>query len=232
MEHPYPFTVDLLKQVIGKAPVFFPAHRKKEMEDLCEKFKDDKGSSLADIEKAIVDFGREIWPYRKSFWSIHDTDGKPKEEQYLREEAKKEGIMKKYEEFLQKGGKHEDLKNGSQQFESFFSPEEKGALIRARLQAHTRLVGEIHDLCGGDRMNECTIYFARYKHEQAELDQLIAVFRTLAEKTKKYRDEILNRSHVFESGWSGVERETTRTEVEAAIEYYDAMRKSEGFIGK
>ncbi len=232
MEHPFPFTVDLLKQVIDKAPVFFPAHRRKEMEAALAQFRANTSATLANIEKAIIDFGREIWPYRKSFWSIHDTDGKPKEEKYLREEIEKEGIMKKYEAFLQKGGKHGDLKYGSQQFESFFLPEEKVALIRARLQAHERLVGEIHDLCGGDRMNECTIYFARYKKEQAELDQLIVSFRALAEKTKKYRDEILNRAHVFEAGWSGVERETTRTEVEAAIEYYDAMRKSEGFIGK
>ncbi len=232
MEHPYPFTVDLLKQVIAKAPVFFPAHRKKTMEDVCEKFKNDAGTSLADIEKAIVDFGREIWPYRKAFWSIHDTDGKPKEERYLREETKKEGILDKYEDFLKKGGQHEDVRAGSQRFEIFFTPDEKTSLIRARMNAHERLVGEIKDLCGGDRVNECTIYFAKYKEEQKELDSLIAEFRALADKTKKWRDEIVNRAHVFESGWSGVERETTRTEVEAAIEYYQSMRQVEGFIGK
>lgn len=232
MEHPYPFTLDLLKQVIAKAPVFFPAHRKKAMEDVFEKFRSDMGASLTDIEKAIVDFGREIWPYRKAFWSIHDTDGKPKEEQYLREETKKEDILEKYEDFLQKGGQHEDLRAGSARFETFFTPEEKISLIRARMNAHERLVGEIKELCGGDRMNECTIYFSKYKEEQTELDSLIAEFKALAEKTKKWRDEIVNRAHVFESGWSGVERETTRTEVEAAIEYYQSMRKSEGFIGK
>jgi len=232
MEHPYPFTIDLLKQVIDKAPVFFPARRKKEMKAVLEQLRINIFVPLADIEKTIVDFGREIWPYRKAFWSIHDTDGKPKEESYLREETKKEGILAQYENFLKKGGQHEDLRAGSQRFEVFFTPEEKISLIRARMNAHERLVGEIKDLCGGDRVNECTIYFAKYREEQTELDSLIAGFRALAEKTKKWRDEIMNRAHVFESGWSGVERETTRTEVEAAIEYYQSMRKSEGFIGK
>ncbi len=232
LEHPYPFTVDLLRQVIDKAPVFFPAHRKKEMEAMMTQCQQDIRTPLPHIEKMIVDFGREIWPYRKAFWSIHDTDGKPKEESYLRDETKKEGVLAKYDDFLKKGGKHEDLKVGSARFESFFTSDEKAALIRARMNAHERLVGEITELCGGDRMNECTIYFARYKQEQTELDELIARFRALAEKTTKWREEILNRARVFESGWSGVERETTRTEVEAAIEYYDAMRASEGFIGK
>lgn len=232
MEHPYPFTVDLLKQVIEKAPVFFPVRRKNEMMDVLQSCQKDIRTPLAHIEKAIVDFGREIWPYRKAFWSIHDTDGKPKEESYLREEAEKENVLTKYESFLKKGGGHEDLKFGSKRFEDSFTAEEKTALVRARLNAHERLVGEIRELCGGDRVNECTIYFAKYKQEQMELDKLIFNFRALAERTKKYRDEIVNRAHVFESGWSGVERETTRTEVEAAIEYYQAMRKSEGFIGK
>lgn len=232
MEHLHPFTLDLLQQVIAKAPVFFPAHRKKAMEATLAQLQQNTAASLIDIERAIVDFGREIWPYRKAFWSIHDTDGKPKEEHYLRNELTKENVLPRYEEFLRKGGKHEDLKAGSQRFETFFTPEEKTMLIRARMNAHEQLVGEIKNLCGGDRVNECTIYFAKYKEEQAQLDALITTFKSFAEKTKKWRDEIMNRAQVFESGWSGVERETTRTEVEAAIEYYQAMRKTEGFIGE
>lgn len=230
MDHPYPFTIDLLRQVIGKAPVFFSGDRKKKMEMTLAHFESDTAASLVDIERAIVDFGREIWPYRKAFWSIHDTDGKPKEERYLKEELQKVGVLSRYDDFLKKGGRHEDLKNGSTRFETFFQPEEKAALVQARLNAHERLVAEIHDLCGGDRQNECTVYLGKYKQEQQELDGLIASFKTLAGKTKKWREEILNRAHVFETGWSGVERETTRTEVEAAIEYYQAMRRAEGFF--
>lgn len=233
MEHPYPFTVDLLKQVIDKAPVFFPARKKREMLATFVKMQKNTKTRRQDIEQAIIDFGREIWPYRKSFWSIHDTDGRPREEQYLLAAAKKEGVDRTYASFVKKGGSYDDLRYGSARFEEFFQPEEKAALVRARMDAHEKVVREIHELCSGERVNQCTMYFARYRQEQVKIDTLIAAFRVLASKTKKWREEILHRAHVFETGWSGVERETTRTEVEAAIDYYRSMLTHyNGFLGQ
>ena len=218
--HKYEYTLDILKQVIGKAPKFFPVERKKEMLAELKSFRDDASMPVAKIEDAIISFGREIWPYRKSFWHVHD-EAKIEEEQYIRERLK-DALREKYETFLRKGGRIEDIRKEAQldELETFFTPEELAELVEAKISAHDKVVKEVESLCVGEKSGVCTDAIASYKEEQKKIDELIVQLKTLSASSGKWEAEILDKVRIFEAGWSGLEREVDAADVAGEIDYY------------
>ncbi len=218
--HRYEYTLDLLRQVIDKAPKFFPVERKKEMLVTLETFRKDPATAREKIEDAIIAFGKEIWPYRKSFWQVHD-EAKIEEEQYIREKLLNE-LREKYETFLRKGGRIEDLRKEAQvdELETFFTPEELAKLVEAKLTAHDKVVDEVESLCAGAKNQVCTDALGAYKEEQKKIEELINQLRHLARESGKWEAEILDKAHVFEAGWSGIEREVLAEDVKGEIDYY------------
>ncbi|MEW5902387.1 MAG: hypothetical protein AB1715_13060 [Acidobacteriota bacterium] len=221
MLHKYQFSLDLLRQAIAKAPRFFPSGRKQDMTDALAAFEADPNASQEDIEAAITAFGKEIWPYRKAFWHIHDTDGRHDENRYLAEMLSP-GLRAKYEEFLGKGYRVEDVRRGGV-FEDFFTPEEKQALIETKLMAHDRVVEAIESLCVGEHKQVCEDALAGYRAEQQKIEKLIADLKAYAGRSEKWRAEILDKVKVFEAGWSGLEKEVTVDDVRGEIDYYQGV---------
>jgi hypothetical protein len=217
----YQYSLDLLRQVIAKAPNFFPSGRRLDMEDELRRLEGDSTALREAIENTIIVFGREIWPYRKAFWHIHDTDGRHDEDRYLRESMAPE-LTARYDEFLKKGFSIKDIRHGGE-FESFFTPEEKQQLIAAKLAAHDKVVAAIEALCAGEHKEVCENALAGYKEEVKRIEGLIAELRSLAEKSEKWRPEILDKVRTFEAGWSGLEREVTAEDVKGEIDYYQGV---------
>lgn len=218
--HRYEYTLDLLKQVIDKAPKFFPVERKKEMLLELKTFRADENTPIVKIEDAIISFGREIWPYRKSFWRVHD-EAKIEEEQYIREKLNP-SLREKYETFLRKGGRIEDIRKEAQldELETFFTPEELAELVEAKIGAHDAVVKEVESLCVGEKSAVCTDALADYKKEQEKIDELINQLEHLAGESEKWQAEILDKVRVFKEGWSGLEREVAADDVRGEIDYY------------
>lgn len=218
--HRYEYTLDLLRQVIDKAPKFFPAERKKEMLAEFKSFREGADTPVSKIEDAIISFGREIWPYRKSFWHVHD-EAKIEEEQYIREKLK-DALGEKYETFLRKGGRIEDIRKEAQldELETFFTPEELAELVEAKISAHDKVVKEVESLCVGEKSGVCTDAIGLYKEEQKKIDELVAQLKALAGQSGKWEAEILDKVRIFEAGWSGLEREVRSEDVAGEIDYY------------
>ncbi|TAL19212.1 hypothetical protein EPN90_04575 [Patescibacteria group bacterium] len=217
----YQYSLDLLRQVIGKAPRFFPSGRKTDMLDALAKLEREPGTTPKMIDDAIIVFGREIWPYRQAFWHIHDTDGRHDEDLYLREALAPE-LRAKYEAFLRKGLRVEDIRRGGE-FEQYFSPVEKQALIDAKLLAHDRVVEGIETLCAGEKKAACDDALSRYREEQKKIEALIAELSSLAAKSEKWRSEILDKVRTFQAGWSGLERGVAAEDVKGEIDYYSGV---------
>lgn len=218
--HRYEYTLDILKQVIEKAPDFFPQERKKEMEKALAALRADAATPRQKIDEAIISFGKEIWPYRKAFWAVHD-ESKIEEEQYIREKLSP-AVREKYEIFLRKGGRIEDIRTeaGLDEMETYFSPEELSELVGAKLAAHDRVVSEVEALCAGNKKEVCTDALGRYKEEQKKIDEAISQLLALAANSGKWEAEIKDKVRVFEAGWSGLEREVSAGDIAGEIDYY------------
>lgn len=219
--HKYQYSLDLLRQVIAKAPKFFPSGRRTDMEDELARLEADPNSSRDAIESATIAFGKEIWPYRKAFWHIHDTDGRHDEAAYIKEALPPE-LRAKYEEYMRKGGNVKEVRFGGD-FESHFTPEEKQALIEAKLAAHEKVVDGIESLCVGEHKQVCEDALVRYREEEKRIEGMIAELRGFADKSEKWRPEIMDKVRTFEAGWSGLERETSADEVKGEIDYYQGV---------
>lgn len=219
--HKYQYSLDLLRQVIDKAPKFFPSGKRTDMEDGLARLSADPATSREAIEEAITAYGKEIWPFRKAFWHIHDTDGRHDEGTYLKEALSPE-LRAKYEEYLKKGGDIRDVRLGGD-FESHFTPEEKHELIEAKLSAHDKVVAGIESLCVGEHKQVCEDALVRYREEQKMIAGLLVELRSFADKSEKWRPEILDKVKTFEAGWSGIEKEVSSDDVKGEIDYYQGV---------
>ncbi len=218
--HKYQYTLDLLKQVIDKAPKFFPEERRAKMLASFGEMKNDPSVPREKIEDAVIAFGKEIWPYRKAFWHVHD-EARLEEEQYIREKLSS-SLKGKYEQFLSRGGRIEDIKKEAQleDLETFFTSDEMAEIVAAKLSAHDRVVAEVNSLCGGEKKDVCTGALEKYQKEMEEISELIGQLKKLAEQSEQWQGEILDKVRVFEEGWSGIEREVEKSDVKGEIDYY------------
>ncbi len=219
--HRYQYSLDLLRQVIAKAPRFFPSGKRQDMQDALAAFEKDPSASCEAIDAAITAFGKDIWPYRRAFWHIHDTDGRHNEDAYLRQALGPE-LEAKYEAFLKKGYRVDDIRRGGI-FEDFFTADEKTKLIEAKLTAHDQVVAGIEDLCAGEHKQTCEDALGGYKEEQKRIEALIAELKTYAARSEKWAPEIADKVKTFEAGWSGLEREVTAEDVKGEIDYYQGV---------
>ena len=133
-----------------------------------------------------------------------------------------EPLRAKFDAYLRGGGGISDVRRGGE-FESFFSPEEKHAIIEAKLAAHDRVIADIDALCAGEKKNVCETHLGKYTSEQATIVTLIESLRRLAERSEPWRGEILDKVRTFELGWSGVEHEVRAEDVRGEIDYYHGV---------
>lgn len=211
-------TLDSLKQTIDRAPKFFPADRRKAMLEEASMVTDDKKA-----EELIVSFGKEIWPFRKAFWHIHDTDGRAKEAAAIKDGIADEALKEKLAIFLRTDGTIADIGRGTAAFERFFTPDEKAALVEAKLNAHDRIVADIESLCVGPKKDVCENHLADYKNKVSEIEKLLEGLRRLAVGSEKWGPEILDKIHTYDLGWSGAEREPSADAVRGDIDFYQGV---------
>lgn len=219
MLHPHTHSLKLLELAISAAPAFFPDERRVMMHAEYERLATDTTSTLGDIEACLIEFGREIWPYRRAFAELHDRQGRQHEDAYLQEVLEKKGLKEKYLNFLAKGGRVEDVRQGGE-FEVFFTPEERATVSAAKIDVHNRVVAELTTRCHGPEAEACTTLVSQYRAEQQEVFGLLAQLSALAAQSEKWGPEIHGKVAAFEQGWSGVERDVRAEEVRGEIDYY------------
>jgi len=229
MNHPFASSLDLLKRTIDMAPDFFSAEKKQVMMRRHEELVGDPKTTRGAIDQAIIECGKEIYPYRKAFWMIHNRFGRDIENRSIKDAVKDTALKEKLDRFLKTAGTIADIGRGTRAFDDFFVPEERVVLMEAKLAAHDRVVSEIHSLCTGPEKDTCTTHIGEFKAEQEQIEKLIVLFRAMAERSDKWRAEILDKARTFDEGWSGLEREVREEDVRGEIEFYaGAIEATEG----
>ncbi len=123
MTNTYASTLDLLKRTIDMAPSFFPDEKRKAMVLAYEKLAADPNARREDIEAEIISFGKEIYPYRKAFWQIHNKSGRDIETREISALVRDPLLKEKLALFLKTMGTIGDIGRGAKTFDTYFTPE-------------------------------------------------------------------------------------------------------------
>lgn len=220
LEHPCQFTLNLLWQMAEKAPVTFPEEKREIIKKKCDAFLKDKKVACQKVEEALVEFGREIWPYRKAWEEMYEKYGRPKEAEYFEKNLPKE-LHERYFACKVKGGGHclrEYRMCGL--MEKCFSPDEKFFLDQAVLSTLSKTKEEVNELVLGSKRDEYQKLFEKWSALQKVMAEKIEELKKMAKMHPKWQAEILEKVKTIEEGWSIVERDITLKDIEQVVDFY------------
>lgn len=225
--HPYAYTLELLMLAVAKLPPTFSDERRKDYEKRFQSFLKDHGRTYEEIQRTIVDLGKESWAFRKAYEEMYARYGRASEEAFLLENLDR-GVREKFEQFIHEGGKinyvasaksADDLRKPSP-FERYFSPEEKFAIEQALLVARDSARSEIDGLVTGKKRDEYEALVQTYAERQRDIEKKIEELRGLAFVSEKWRAEIIDRVRRLEEGWSVVDQGADLADLERETEYW------------
>lgn len=223
--HPYQHTIDLITRQTLRAPLWFPESRRKEMTQTIEEMRQNQNIPHEKVEDTLIAFGKELWPYHRALSELHRQYAARREEILIREKLKNNvELFKKFDRYLDESGDIHAFKQG-RGFEKFFDPEEWGALSALTMEAHDETMAEFQRECVSTRLEECNDLVGQYREELERVDAKVAALKRLAEKSEKWREEILAKARAFEEGWGAASRAPEERQVEEAIDFYERTIK-------
>jgi hypothetical protein len=220
INHPCQFTLGLFAAMIEKVPAAFPAERLEAMKRQYDGYNKDKKIACAYVEKALVDFGREIWPYRKAWQEIYDKYGRAKEAEFFEKHLPEE-LHHKYFACKVKGGGHclrEYRMCGL--METCFNPDEKFFLDETVIKALGQAREAADKIIAGEKKDEYEEALKKWSAEQKKMEEKISELEKMAAVEPKWRAEIEEKVKTIEQGWSIMEREITLKDIQQIIDFY------------
>lgn len=219
--HPHHFSLNILKSLIDSVPKAFPAEKHAEMEKAYQVMLANLQISQAEIEETMIAFGKEIWPYRKAFWKMHDIYGGKKEGAVVKEKLSP-ALRSKFAEFVSGGGDLEDFRHGAV-LEETFTPEEKFALGQAELEAHDQVDVEIETMCQGEKQTEFQGMVKDFQVFRDKLIEKINILKGMAQQSPKWAGEIEEKARTFEEGFCLLEKSYNIEDIDGAVDYYQGV---------
>jgi phage shock protein A len=218
MPHAFQHTIDLLHAVIHQVPGVFPQDRHREMDTTLAKLENDATVTQEDIEKFIVSFGKEIWPYVEAYGQYYRAHGEVTERETMRAKLSAPARTA-FDKFVSEGGRVEDVRDGTK-FEQMLAPEIRAEVVATELVAHDAVHEQMETEVSGAGAAEFTQYLEDNKKRLAEIEEKIGELRALAVRAEKWTPEILDKAKTFEQGFAYVERTPTLDDVKREIQYY------------
>ncbi|MBN1585002.1 hypothetical protein JW899_01410 [Candidatus Uhrbacteria bacterium] len=233
--HPYRHTLSLLRLAIDRLPPTFDGERKRFYEEKLKEFESDPNVGYGEINRVIVDFGKESWPWRRAYEDFYRTYGRSSEEAHLLSGLGSE-LREKYERFIHEGGKINHLESERPRsgddlhrptpFERYFTPEEKFAIQEALLAARDESRREIDGLAVGEKAEDYGKAVGEWVRRQEEMDGKIRELKRLATVSSRWQPEIEDRIRMIEEGWSVVERGIDTEALGRELEYWKGTLES------
>lgn len=226
LNHPCQFTLNLLLEVIEKAPATFSPERKKEIEKIYKQHLADKKIACARIEESLATFGREIWPYRKAWEEMYEKYGRLREAEYFEKKLPAK-LHDKYFACKVKGGGHclrEYRMSGL--METSFEPDEKVTFDEAVIATLEQTKKEADNLVLGEKKEEYQKLLEKWLVEQKAMAEKIDELKKMAGTNQKWQAEILDKIKTIEEGWSLVERDITLADIKETIGFYEGVIQS------
>ena len=220
--HPNHYTLALLKHLLDKARhTLFPEDRLNEMHTKYEVFLQNHQATQQEIEELIGKFGKEIWPYHEALEELYKRHGQKKEDAMVKEKLAPE-LRKKYEKFLEDGGSLSDFRHGVET-EMLFTSEEKFEIGKATVDANHTVLQEIANACNIEHKPECEEVIQDHKEKLARIEKKLDVLRAMAMRSEKWRPEIEERVHTFETAFGYLSKTFHEQDIDGTIDYYQGV---------
>ncbi|MDP3244652.1 MAG: hypothetical protein Q8M83_03265 [bacterium] len=216
--HPHHFTLNLLKSVLDGAPKLFSLERREAMTKEYQALLANQQVGQTEIEEKIVEFGKEIWPYRLAFEKIHNRYGHGKEEEMALAALPPE-MQNKFQAFVKDGGCLEDFRKGTV-LEQTFTPEEKFILGQTVINIRHRVNVELKTACQKEKATEFNELLEENKKTLVRLNDKINILKGLAGQSPKWEAEIKERVRAFEESFSFIEKSYGEEDIDNAVDYY------------
>lgn len=169
------------------------------------------------IRDALVATGKKEFPYRRAYQDmVGKVSGDRLNEMVV--EHVEPNVREKLKKFLDSGVTLEELVK-SEMFESQFTGEERYQVQDGILDAEEHIKEETPKAIES-RKAEYEKAVEMWKEKQKKMEEKIDELRALASKDEKWKEEILDKVHTIEEGWSIAERDPDLYEIEKEIEYW------------
>lgn len=216
--HPQHFSLELLKNLIESAPTAFPQAKKEEMLKAYKTLAANFSAGGEEINHRMIEFGKEIWPYRQALQKMYQSEGKTKEDALIRDILPPE-LLHKFLEFIRNGGSLEDFRQGAV-LETIFTPEEKFILGQAMLKAHEQVMRELNEASLKEKQDDFAAWVQEFEDLKKQMMEKIAVLKEMARTSSKWKSEIEDKIKTLEESFALVERGYNINDVEETIDYY------------
>lgn len=220
MTHPHQAFLDEMNIAIDKLVPLTPEDIKRRAQELHAKLEATPEVSTKEIHAALVEIGREEYPYRKAYHDLCDTD----EEQRLRKlvlERLDEKVKKLLEEAFSYNILLDDFVR-SEMFETKLTGEERYQVTNAILLAEETLENQCDDRAHA-RVGQFEELVEKRKAEVKTLQDRIDLLKRLAQQYPLHADEISVVVDRLEEGWSITNPDPSREEIDKEIEYWQTV---------
>ncbi len=191
-------TIAIFKYLYEHLPPLFPAEIADKMKHALDHLEHDSSVTLHEIEKTMIVFGYEVWPWNEAYSEfLNIAEGKVGEHFLLPKFSKK--MKEKYEDFMHSGGTWRDLHSG--RAVAFFKTDERSELCAAFLEAGKELHAFVDREIVGLEKEKYLRQVNSFKNILGEIKKRLDDMRALADKEQDHptlAGEIRERVKMFE----------------------------------
>jgi hypothetical protein len=212
------YSLQLLRFLLDKKPVGFPGGIHQKTED---RYADLSGtrSRQEDVDKVLLDYGRESWAYRRAEEALREAVGSEKEDRFFLLFLP-DVLKDKWGRFISEGGDIHNFRNGKA-FEDYFTPEEN-TLIEEALIERDRIMHEYLDqVSRAEYANDFTTFLDQYRMEQKQIEKKIdELSAMIPEEGEKWDAELREEVLYFKRGFAEMEERPTVKKIQGKIDWY------------
>ncbi len=187
-----------------------------------EELKQKQNITVEEIEKSMIDFGMQVWPYWQAFEEFEEKYGKEKEKE-LFESALKEDLRNKWKEYESSLVNKAVIDQGNA-FEQSFTPEENHEIQEAVVRAKEKSNEYLSNLAKGEKSDEYNSIVTKCQGELIIIIEKIKDLEELKKTKEKWKEEIDKEIRYFEKGIAQIELDPTVTAIQEKIDFFTSQR--------
>ncbi|MBI5729422.1 MAG: hypothetical protein HY983_04270 [Candidatus Magasanikbacteria bacterium] len=193
-------TINLFRHFYEKLPPLFPVTIKEKIAHALEHVEGDPTVTLEEIEKTMITFGYEAWPWNQAYQEFFTVAEATVGENFLVPKLTPE-LRRRYEEFAHYGGTLRELHSGRPA--DFFSGEERTDLCVALIETQTELRDYVNREVASVHKDKYLKRVAEFAAVLEEITENLEQMNDLAEAEQDHpalADQIRARVRAFEYG--------------------------------
>ncbi len=217
MSHPHQSLLREYKYAIDHLVPSVPKEVKDEATKMYASLTTNEQATEEQIVEALAKTGRKEYPHRHAYHELTQEVARAKLLKMVSEHVEP-GVQKKLAKLLETGASLEEIVR-SALFEEQFSPEERYQIQDGIMDAEEHLREELSSTIETQKSAYDALVL-KYQSQMEEIQKHIDRLKELANKGPKWKDEILDKARLIESGWAVTEKDPELETVKKEIEYW------------